>query len=683
MLLDIRSNCLLKEVIKNPNISSNELAQKFNLSKRQINYSFSKINDWLYEQNFPQIERTNHGYFVVDPSLLKVLSEKENTQSVDFYDLSKLQRVHFIILMILTRMDALSLAHFTSELKVSKNTVIDDLKKVKDIVEQHGLEYKYSRKYGYVIEGDEFQCRKLLISITNSIWTADQGKEKIIQISQLSVDELEEFKNRLEKVEASLNLKFTDEKLELMPYILIFILRRIRKGHHIGSFNLNYNEISGTKEYLATEELLHDFPNVSEEERLFITLNLLTTNVYWSKEEIDKEIPELKSALSQVIDNFEKNTFIFLKDKEQLLQKLVLHMKPAYFRIKYNLTDTNDVLDDINKNFKELHHLVKKSVKPLEDLIGSAIPESEIAYLTILIGGWLSRQGDNISQRMKAIVVCPKGISVSRLMYGTLRELFPEFIFLDSLSVREFQQYEMDYDIVFSPVYLKTNKKFFLVDHFIGAEEKRRLRKEVMSDLYGFVPEVINVEELMGIIEKHAVIKNKKELYNAIQSYIHQDSNNKLEKHSIKNPNLCDLITPSTMIFRHSVRSWEEAIKLAAQPLLKDKSIKEQYVEAMIKHCQSDPYFVISEHVAIPHASPDEGVNRLSMSLLKLRKGVAFENYQSIKLIIVIAALDKDQHLKAFMQLMNLVRNEQDLNKVLNAQSMKDLHEVLKLYAQE
>lgn len=129
MLLDIRSNCLLKEVIKNPNISSNELAQKFNLSKRQINYSFSKINDWLYEQNFPQIERTNHGYFVVDPSLLKVLSEKENTQSVDFYDLSKLQRVHFIILMILTRMDALSLAHFTSELKVSKNTVIDDLKK--------------------------------------------------------------------------------------------------------------------------------------------------------------------------------------------------------------------------------------------------------------------------------------------------------------------------------------------------------------------------------------------------------------------------------------------------------------------------------------------------------------------------------------------------------------------------
>jgi len=72
-----------------------------------------------------------------------------------------------------------------------------------------------------------------------------------------------------------------------------------------------------------------------------------------------------------------------------------------------------------------------------------------------------------------------------------------------------------------------------------------------------------------------------------------------------------------------------------------------------------------------------------SFTLLKLRKGVAFENYQSIKLIIVIAALDKDQHLKAFMQLMNLVRNEQDLNKVLNAQSMKDLHEVLKLYAQE
>src|SRR6185312_15701966 len=102
---------------------------------------------------------------------------------------------------------------------------------------------------------------------------------------------------------------------------------------------------------------------------------------------------------------------------------------------------------------------------------------------------------DSLQEKVKAIVVCPKGVSVSRLMFSELRELFPEFVFLDSLSVREFHYYDLDYDIVFSPIFLETDKKLYLASSYLEREEKQRLRKQVMLDLHGYIPFEVNIEE--------------------------------------------------------------------------------------------------------------------------------------------------------------------------------------------
>jgi transcriptional antiterminator len=374
MMLDVRSIHLLREVMKNPNISSKELEKKYQLSRRQIGYSFEKINIWLESKNIPKIERTNNGYFLIDKSLKSKLTLDEEFRYENLSELSKMQRVNMILLMLLSKNEELSLAHFTSELKVSKNTVMDDLKKVKKMANHSGLEFRYSRKHGYLIEGKEFNIRKLLISTIDKVLKMDRGTERVRRLAQLSDKEIMEFRRKIEQVEKSLNLKFTDEKIEIMPYILLLILRRIKQGMQIGSFYINYKEISDTKEYLATEEILHDFKDVPEEERLFITLHLLTTNVHWSEGLTEATIPNLVQALDEMLVLFEKNTCIFLKDRDQLLHKLLLHMKPAYYRIKYHLTEANDMYEMVNQDFKELHHLVKKSIQPLIDLIGCDIP---------------------------------------------------------------------------------------------------------------------------------------------------------------------------------------------------------------------------------------------------------------------------------------------------------------------
>ena len=91
---------------------------------------------------------------------------------------------------------------------------------------------------------------------------------------------------------------------------------------------------------------------------------------------------------------------------------------------------------------------------------------------------------------------------------------------------------------------------------------------------------------------------------------------------------------------------------------------------------------MISPHMAIPHASPDEGVKEVSMSLLRLKRGVEFAKDYSIHLVIIIAAMAKNQHLRALMQLMELAANPEDRNAMIQARSATDIHEIIKNYAE-
>ncbi|CAH0303189.1 Transcriptional regulator ManR [Peribacillus simplex] len=683
MRLDERSNILLHELSINPGIKNKDLQEKYSLSRRQIDHGIGKINEWLEVNSLPIIERTKQGFFIINPIIKTIFHEAKDVISKHIP--TEKERTELIILLLLSRNEELSLLHFTAALNVSKNTVLSDLKIAQTIIDPYKLKINYSRKTGYSIEGEEFQKRKLLMSITYKIINISDGKTWFRDLTQITDQEIQYLYKRIESIENQLNLRFTDERVAAMPYVLSLVLRRIKQGKTINSFNIHYHELSDTKEYKAAENLLSDLEHIPTEERLFITLQLLTTNVTSSDLLTEDTIPELIQALDEMLFLFEKLACIELKDKEQLLNKILLHVKPAYYRIKYKLTIFNPLEETVSKEFKELNHLVKKSSKPLANLIGLEIPESESTYLTMLIGGWLTRQGDSIHNKTKALVVCPNGISVSKLLSNTLTELFPELVFMDSLSVREFQMYKIDYEIVFSPVFLETQKKLFIVNPFLSREDKYLLRKRVMEELHGYTPSELDWEHVIEIIGKHAQIKDKHTLLKELNQYFTGDELPKSYEHvQTERPNLYELITPETMTIKDSVISWEEAICIASQPLLENGSITPLYVKAMIeKQYDMNPYIVLGKDITIPHASPEDGVNKISMSLLRLSEGVEISNNHCIHLIFVIAAVDKEQHLRALLQLASLSECERDIKAIMNAKTKSEIQQILKQYLEE
>ncbi|MCH3153351.1 PRD domain-containing protein, partial [Listeria monocytogenes] len=75
------------------------------------------------------------------------------------------------------------------------------------------------------------------------------------------------------------------------------------------------------------------------------------------------------------------------EDHRNLKKDLLLHLLPAYYRLKFQIEWINPLRTDIKQSYSDVYEITKKSLAPLEDLLGEAIPEDEIAYVTILFGG--------------------------------------------------------------------------------------------------------------------------------------------------------------------------------------------------------------------------------------------------------------------------------------------------------
>jgi mannitol/fructose-specific phosphotransferase system IIA component (Ntr-type) len=127
------------------------------------------------------------------------------------------------------------------------------------------------------------------------------------------------------------------------------------------------------------------------------------------------------------------------------------------------------------------------------------------------------------------------------------------------------------------------------------------------------------------------------------------------------------------------IDNWEEAIKCASKPLLEKNTIEERYVTSMIKNIHElGPYVVLMPGVAMPHSRPEEGVNKTSMSLLKVGNGVSFSNdKEDVNLVFILAAGDNDSHMDALVGLSDLLEDEEKLDEMVRAENTETIYNLI------
>ncbi|QCJ44221.1 PRD domain-containing protein [Bacillus sp. S3] len=672
MFLDDRSVNLLHELIKTPQIKNKELEDKFHLSRRQVSYSLEKINQWLQTKNLVPITKSRNGNFIIDKKIFAHFSEGDSDSNhLEEYIPTEKERALLIILYLLGKREDVSLFHIIDLLNVSKNTGISDIKEASELIKKYSLSIVYTRSEGYDIVGDEFQIRKLLIVVVKSVLNFFNGHKYFEKLLQLNISTTQE---KVKSIEESLNIHLTDESYEKLPYMIELIFIRIEQGHLLNAdFYIGLDELADTEEYAASKLLLKENMEVPISERIWLTLQLLTSNVRSADILTNERINELKTAVGQMIDLFEKKSCIFIVDKEEILDKLLLHMRPAYYRIKYHLTLKNQFSAKMIEEYMDLHEIVTSSIKPLEDLIGETFPPGEIAFITMFLAGQLIKQGEELNKKKRALVVCTNGLTISKIMQQTLKEIFPEFYFAESLSLRQFQNYQLEYEIVFSTIPVQSEKPMYLINPLMTLSEKESLRRQVINTVDKESYATINISRLITTIKENAIVTDEMALLTSLSKLFQE--NQRKEAKELKNVTFgLKQFLPSEFIqFRDQVTTWQEAITIACEPLVKSNIIKPSYVTTLIgENDRQQVYSFLGKKMAIPHAAPEKGVTADAFAMLILKNPVKFANGHHVSIITPLAIYNQNRHLKALSQLVELAEDEEKISELIGANDASD-----------
>ncbi|WP_165006918.1 MULTISPECIES: BglG family transcription antiterminator [unclassified Enterococcus] len=593
------------------------------------------------------------------------------------------ERRALIYLLVYSKAETLSVFHFQDFLKVSKGTILTDIKKIRQEIASEELHLDYTRRSGFVLKGSEFALRRKAKNLVAHLMQTRNGRFGLaFWTATIALDCYAETREILGLALDGSDLQFAPNRVDELAYFLAMTKKRIATipleeiENPALLASLNVSALSRSVLTPLMEEKL------SETEILFFALCLATVV---QGDIRDSSLDFLLDRSSEVIHRMESLMAVEFESFRELLTNFFYHLVPAYFRISYSFDLPNVMITQIKQQYASIFELTKKALLPLEECIGKSIPEEEVGYFTILFGGEIRKaQSQTTQKKVKAIIVCPSGVSSSVILKNELQQLFPTILFTETNSVDRLHEIEeTSYDIIFStvPITLSDQRKsLYLLRPIMSDLEKNRLINQVQRDwlIPGFSLPPANelVKALLPYIEFKEGVDEQK-----LYQVLNRKMNKLLEKKEDCRPMLSELLSEEMIQLTDHLPNWEEAITKAAQPLLLTYKIEESYVQAMIERVKQYGAFIhIGDHIALPHARPEDGVKEVGMSLLKLNEPVdlADDPKHPISLFICLAAIDNEAHLRALANLTRLLSRKENLQALLAAQNKQEILEIIK-----
>lgn len=216
-------------------------------------------------------------------------------------------------------------------------------------------------------------------------------------------------------------------------------------------------------------------------------------------------------------------------------------------------------------------------MNPIETLFGTEIPDKELSFLTIHFASLLNDYDEYPVQQKVGLIVCPNGIGSAAIIYNELKSIFPEMILIGPVETNELSTVAKNYDMIFTTVpnirLYSQKKPIYVVNPIMSIDEKYHLIHEIQNSSEAPYRKY-KMDELLGIIDRYADIKNMEQLGKSLESYLHKSEfstvkENKRYKTFVSSElNLLDILRPEYIQLNVVARSWEEAFYVAASPLV-------------------------------------------------------------------------------------------------------------------
>ncbi|WP_430604313.1 hypothetical protein IGJ19_000297 [Enterococcus sp. DIV1368b] len=663
-------------------IKAEQLALEYQVSQRTIRQDVLDANSWLRANQLAEIQTVRKQGF-----LLRLSDEEEKrlAEALVTYQeelLNRDERTFDLVLSIAYEQQPVYLNRKEEAFMISKSTMDEDMRRLRADLIKYGIEIVSFGRQGLVYKGAERSIRTMIYDLINKnlgrIDFSARNGTKITAAQRIFQQYFPPSEIvKLEAIYTDTMIRQEDDiyKNQLLLFTMIWV-QRVRKHELIAAINWkNSNEkkdgFTDFIEKVIAEFRLTDVPPV---ERNYLRFTIET----FSSKDISNSLEWVQAQLLtiQLIQFVEEQTRIPFHLKEEILcENLYKHMTALIIRIKHRIQVTNPLKENIRANYRPIYEAVELFVPTIEEVIGGEIIEDELVFLVIHFSTIASTIKQNVMYMYKSVVVCHHGLATGNLLAENLKEKFPQIEVVAVLSSREAELVDkLNVDLIFSTFQLSDQNKPLLVLEPILTDANRPIIADFLN-AHQKVQRLIPTErgqtelftDVLRIVEESGG-KIDRPIYTKLETLFEQN-HLEINKREIQ-PMLKDILTDNHILIQEHVDNWQEAIERVAKPLLKENIVESSYVDAMVRAVEEyGAYIVIGKHLALAHARPEDGVNKLGVSVATIRQPVDFGNEEMdpVKIIFCLAAVDSYSHLTIMKELIELINDETKLTRLIES----------------
>lgn len=497
MLMSTRTKEIIQIIIlEHGYITMKKIADKMKISERTVYRNMNEISDVLAEYDLTLETVSKKGVKIVGSGKnreeLKLYLEAEvYTQVVE-----PKERRNRILFELIHSENYIKAEALAIDLKTSLPTIRNDLKKISELCESYQIELVQKKGEGIYLKGHQKERDCLLVNILRETIEIERllswmdGNTESFHPFQLDIEEKYGYADMIKRCHKSLqnlNMDFEEagyymEDGSYLEFVILtaLMIRRNQMGKSKKEINQLDENISKEEKQLTKRaiqylkrEFMIDFKDYDHKE-LCHMIHILSMPTL--SKELTAQTYELRGKVRKFIEHVEEEMGIYLSQDQKLMDGLVAHMDKALKRIRSGMSISNPIIREIEKDYKELFQIIKRSARLVfsEDYF----PEDEIGYLVLYFAVSL----DNITKKtFRILVVCSSGMGSSKMLASRLEREIPEIYVRKIVSLIGLGKEDLsDYDLILSTIPLYLDQEMYLkVSPLLNPQELALVKEKI------------------------------------------------------------------------------------------------------------------------------------------------------------------------------------------------------------
>ncbi|EHI99207.1 PTS modulated transcriptional regulator, MtlR family [Clostridium sp. DL-VIII] len=502
-------------------MKSEEICEQLDIAPRTLRNDLKKYKSIFLENGVTLVSKPGVGYQfeIFDQDLYyRFIQEliKKETHGQSLIPVYPEERINYLIKLLLSIDKYIKIEELEEKLFVSRSTITNDLKEVRERLQYYHLDIENRPNYGMKIIGEEFNKRACISKYyfyTDSyddVIISEGKKENKGIIKKLLYDTITENKFTL-----------TDIGFENLVIHIMILLMRIGKLTGDETIEDIYRNLENEKEFkiacLLVKKLEKEFKvKFPKKEIYYITIHLLGKKSIQYNNETLLISEETQELLNYIFKQIKQNFRLDFSQDFELFKFLALHFQPMMNRLKYGLYIENPLISKI-KNENQLAFEISLYVgSVIKETKNYDVNVNEIGYIALHFALALERHNEKMKSK-NIIVVCASGAGSSQILLYKLKRKFKSYI--NEIKVArvyellEIDQSKYDYIISTVPILFKTQIPIMNVQYFLE-EEDVELVSNIFTETdneYSFVNDYFKDELFFKNLKgstKEEIIKN-------------------------------------------------------------------------------------------------------------------------------------------------------------------------------